>query len=203
MISKILRCRPVYSSGQNAQKPQISAPHILVRTYPKREREKIVSHITVAVKLRHRKISKTAVPDLNENIGGSADLAKKLHGWVALFTPINPPLLRKFYSLPLLLLLLLVFRPPIYCAVESSIISVISLADWCENIFFQQKIPWSRVLLLHMGLFSTYSSQHSYHWQSYVSSVSILSLLNTLTHMLVCRCSDKTNASGETLDRFK
>jgi len=32
------------------------------------------------------------VPDLNENIGGSTDLAKKWHGSADLRTPIHPPL---------------------------------------------------------------------------------------------------------------
>jgi hypothetical protein len=31
------------------------------------------------------------VPDLNENIGGSTDLAKKWHGSADLHTPIHPP----------------------------------------------------------------------------------------------------------------
>ena len=46
---------------------------------------------TVRVKIRHRKFSNNAVPDLNENISGSTDLAQKWHGSADLRTPIHPP----------------------------------------------------------------------------------------------------------------
>ena len=48
---------------------------------------------TVRVKIRHRNFSNNAVPDLNENISGSTDLAQKWHGSADLRTPIHPPLL--------------------------------------------------------------------------------------------------------------
>ena len=46
---------------------------------------------TVRVKIRHRKFSNNAVPDLNENISGSTDLVQKWHGSADLRTPIHPP----------------------------------------------------------------------------------------------------------------
>jgi len=39
-----------------------------------------------------QKVSNNVVPDLNENIGGSTDLARKRHGSADLRTPIHPPL---------------------------------------------------------------------------------------------------------------
>ena len=45
----------------------------------------------VRVKIRHRNFSNNAVPDLNENISGSTDLAQKWHGSADLRTPIYPP----------------------------------------------------------------------------------------------------------------
>ena len=47
---------------------------------------------TVRVKIRHRNFSNNAVPDMNENISGSTDLAQKWHGSVDLRTSIHPPL---------------------------------------------------------------------------------------------------------------
>jgi len=38
------------------------------------------------------------VPDLNENIGGSTDLAKKWHGSADLRAPIHPPRTMKHYN---------------------------------------------------------------------------------------------------------
>jgi len=39
-----------------------------------------------------QKVSNNVVPDLNENTGGSTDLARKRHGSADLRTPIHPPL---------------------------------------------------------------------------------------------------------------
>ena len=45
---------------------------------------------TVGVKIRHRHFSNNAVPDLNKNIRGLTDLAKKWHGLADLHTHIHP-----------------------------------------------------------------------------------------------------------------
>ena len=51
--------------------------------------------------IRHRNFSNTAVPDLNKNVGGSTDLARKWHGSTDLHTPIHlPPSIRHGFCRP-------------------------------------------------------------------------------------------------------
>ena len=67
-----------------------------------RNPEKASSRQAILEILRHRKFSNNAVPDLNENICGSTDLAKDWHTPADLYTPIHPTLLGSILPLHML-----------------------------------------------------------------------------------------------------